>query len=244
MEAEPDRRGPEPFPVPCPLGGPEQTLEGDHPIPEMPVAFHDYSSPRRRSQPPTSRPISSMDLVAKPSLLVWRHCRSLASRIGNRRTSSVEMTCSSRRWRPLVRGLDQPLQQAVEVAFDAIAQDVAVIAGEATRVIAGPEDQVVSLRDHYQFLLFFHGHAETMMLYFYEISRAFRMPLRLAAEREPDLMARNPSAPHGRSLADCQNGSRIAHFGSVPASPGKPVRRNYHVFMSLLKNRRSVVVKE
>jgi hypothetical protein len=85
----------------------------------------------------------------------------------------------------LVLGLDQCLRQAVEVAFDAFAQDVAVIAGEATRVIAGPEDRVVSLRDHYQLLLFFHGHSETMMLYSHKISRAFRMPLRLATERSP-----------------------------------------------------------
>ena len=55
-----------------------------------------------------------------------------------------------------VLGTDQRLQQTIEVSLDPLAQDEAVVAGELTRVVAGPEDQVVSLGDHDQFLVFFH----------------------------------------------------------------------------------------
>ncbi len=40
----------------------EQVLERGHPVPEVALTLHGFSSLRLRSQPPTSRPISSMDL--------------------------------------------------------------------------------------------------------------------------------------------------------------------------------------
>jgi hypothetical protein len=52
-----------------------------------------------------------------------------------------------------VLGLDQGLQKVIEVAFDAFAEDEAVIAGEFAGVIAGPQDQVIRLRDDRQFLV-------------------------------------------------------------------------------------------
>ena len=47
-------------------------------------------------------------------------------------------------------------EQVVEVPLDPLAQHEAVVAGEAAGVVAGPENQVVSLGDHDQFLVFFH----------------------------------------------------------------------------------------
>ena len=55
-----------------------------------------------------------------------------------------------------VLGGDQGFQQVVEVPLDPLAQHEAVVAGELAGVVAGPEDQVVSLGDHDQFLVFFH----------------------------------------------------------------------------------------
>src|ERR1022692_673486 len=52
-----------------------------------------------------------------------------------------------------VLGLDQCLQKVVEVSFDAFAEDETKIAGELAGVIAGPEDQVVGLRDDGEFLV-------------------------------------------------------------------------------------------
>jgi hypothetical protein len=46
-----------------------------------------------------------------------------------------------------VLGLDQSLQQVVEVAFDAFTQHEAVISWELARVLATPQDQVVGLGD-------------------------------------------------------------------------------------------------
>ena len=43
----------------------KQAPERDHPVPEVALTLHGFSSLRLRSQPPTSRPISSMDLAAK-----------------------------------------------------------------------------------------------------------------------------------------------------------------------------------
>jgi len=51
---------------------------------------------------------------------------------------------------------DQGSQQVVEIAFDPLAEHEPMITGEAARVVARPEDQVVSLGDHDQFLVFFH----------------------------------------------------------------------------------------
>ena len=55
-----------------------------------------------------------------------------------------------------VLGGDQRLQQVVEVPLDALAQHKAVVAGKAAGVVAGPENQVIHLRNHDQFLVFFH----------------------------------------------------------------------------------------
>jgi hypothetical protein len=55
-----------------------------------------------------------------------------------------------------VLGSDQRFQQVVEVSLDPFAEHEAVVAGELTRVVAGLENQVVSLGDHDQFLVFFH----------------------------------------------------------------------------------------
>jgi len=41
-------------------------------------------------------------------------------------------------------------------SIDPLARDETVVAGELTRVVAGPENPVVSLGDHDQFLGFFH----------------------------------------------------------------------------------------
>ena len=51
---------------------------------------------------------------------------------------------------------DQGFQQVVEIAFDPLAEHEPMITGEAAGVVARPEDQVVSLGDHDQFLVFFH----------------------------------------------------------------------------------------
>ena len=53
-------------------------------------------------------------------------------------------------------GGDQRFEQPIEVSFDPLAQHEAVVAGEFAGVVAGPENQVVSLGDHDQFLVFFH----------------------------------------------------------------------------------------
>ena len=55
----------------------------------------------------------------------------------------------------VLRG-DQRLQQVVEVSFDPLAQDETVVAGKLTRVVAGPENQIVRLGNHDQFLVFLH----------------------------------------------------------------------------------------
>jgi len=55
-----------------------------------------------------------------------------------------------------VLGGDQRFQQVVEIALDPLAQHEAVVAGKLTRVVARPENQVVCLRDHDQFRVFFH----------------------------------------------------------------------------------------
>ena len=54
-----------------------------------------------------------------------------------------------------VLGGDQRFEQSVQVSFDPFAQNEAVIARELTGVISRPENQVVSLGDHDQFLVFF-----------------------------------------------------------------------------------------
>ena len=43
----------------------------------------------------------------------------------------------------------------MKLAFDPLTQHETVVAGEAAGVVAGPENQVVSLGDHDQFLVFF-----------------------------------------------------------------------------------------
>ena len=45
---------------------------------------------------------------------------------------------------------------APSALLNPLAEHEAVVAGELTRVVAGPEDQVVSPGDHDQFLVFFH----------------------------------------------------------------------------------------
>jgi len=55
-----------------------------------------------------------------------------------------------------VLGGDHCLQQVVEVPLDPLAEHEPMITGEAADVVAGPENQVVSLGDHDQFLVFFH----------------------------------------------------------------------------------------
>jgi hypothetical protein len=55
-----------------------------------------------------------------------------------------------------VLGGDQCFAQPVEVQLDPLARDETVVAGELARVVAGPENQVVSLGDHDQLLVFFH----------------------------------------------------------------------------------------
>ena len=55
-----------------------------------------------------------------------------------------------------VLGADQRFQQVVQVPLDPLAQHETVVAGKLAGVVAGPENQVVSLGDHDQFLVFFH----------------------------------------------------------------------------------------
>jgi hypothetical protein len=58
---------------------------------------------------------------------------------------------------PRVARLEERLRQVVQVALDPLAQHKAMGAGDATRVVARPQDQVIRLREHYQ-LLSFPGH--------------------------------------------------------------------------------------
>ena len=53
-----------------------------------------------------------------------------------------------------VLGGDQRFEQPVEVPLNPLAEHEAVVAGKLTRVVAGPEDQVVGLGDDDQFLVF------------------------------------------------------------------------------------------
>jgi hypothetical protein len=55
-----------------------------------------------------------------------------------------------------VFGLNQRFQQIIEVSLDPLAQNEMVVAKEFAGVVAGPENQVISLRDYGQFLGFFH----------------------------------------------------------------------------------------
>ena len=55
-----------------------------------------------------------------------------------------------------VFGSYQGLQQVLEVPLNPLAQDEAVVAREFARVVTRPEDQVICLGDHDQFLVFFH----------------------------------------------------------------------------------------
>jgi hypothetical protein len=68
---------------------------------------------------------------------------------------------------PGVFRLDQGLQQVVQVPLDPLAQHKPVVAGELARMVAGPEDQVIRLSDHDDFLLSFHGLLPEKMLYFH-----------------------------------------------------------------------------
>ncbi len=65
MEEEPRNAGLEAFAAGGGVRRMQEVLEGDHPLPKVAVALHAFSSLLLRSQPPTSRPISSMDLAAK-----------------------------------------------------------------------------------------------------------------------------------------------------------------------------------
>ena len=56
----------------------------------------------------------------------------------------------------LVLGLNQRFQQIIKIALQAFTQHKAVLAWKAAGVIAGPEDQVVSSRDHNQLGVLFH----------------------------------------------------------------------------------------
>jgi hypothetical protein len=53
-------------------------------------------------------------------------------------------------------GGDPCFAQPEEVPLDPFARDETVVAGELTRVVARPENQVVSLGDRDQFPVFFH----------------------------------------------------------------------------------------
>ncbi len=80
-----------------------------------------------------------------------------------------------------VLGGDQRFEQPIEFSFDPFAQDEAVVAGEFAGVVAGPENQIVSLGDDDQFLVFFHWR---MREYGYN---AMKMLVSLAAcPRGPD----------------------------------------------------------
>ena len=60
-------------------------------------------------------------------------------------------TLSTPRVEPGINGLrswGRNLSRVVEIAFDPLTQHEAVVAGEAAGVVAGPENQVVSLGDH------------------------------------------------------------------------------------------------
>ena len=145
----------------CPgggVGGSQQVLERDHVVPQMSVSLHaSVASGRLRSQPPDQSP----DFVNRPggeavagqleALQVFRQPhlepQDLQGQVGVFQESLAL---------PRVLGPDQRLQQGVQVAFDPLAQDKAVIAGEPARVVAGPEDQVIRFRDNPQFLGFFH----------------------------------------------------------------------------------------
>ncbi len=48
----------------------------------------------------------------------------------------------------------QPLKYAIERAFDALSQNEAMISWKRRSVLARPQNQVVGLRDHDQFLMF------------------------------------------------------------------------------------------
>jgi hypothetical protein len=50
---------------------------------------------------------------------------------------------------------DEDFQQVVQVPFDAFAQHKTVVAGEFARVIARPQNQIVSLRDDDQLFMTF-----------------------------------------------------------------------------------------
>src|SRR5262249_20778521 len=103
VEEEPSRRGTKSLPPAGGLGRTQQVLERDHAVPEASLPLHAaVPSGPPRSQPPISRPISSMALLANPLLSTFRHCRSLASRIWKRSVSSVRFACSSSRCRFLV----------------------------------------------------------------------------------------------------------------------------------------------
>src|ERR1022692_2099845 len=65
-----------------------------------------------------------------------------------------------------VLGLDQCLQQVIEIAFDAFAQHEAMVAGEFASVIAGPKDQVVGLGDDGEFLVVLSiSHHRSLIVY-------------------------------------------------------------------------------
>ena len=64
VEVENGNRGAEAFPSPGVFGGLQQVLKSNDLVPQIAVAFH--ALPLLVSQPPTSLPISSMALAAKP----------------------------------------------------------------------------------------------------------------------------------------------------------------------------------
>jgi hypothetical protein len=67
VEEEPGRGGTISLPSAGGLGGTQQVLERDHPLPEVSVPLHaSVPSGRLRSQPPTRRPTSSIALLANP----------------------------------------------------------------------------------------------------------------------------------------------------------------------------------
>ncbi len=117
------------------------------------MTLHAFSSPRLRSQPPDlvdglGGEGVALDLQA---LQVFRQLH-LEPEDLQREVGVFEEPLT-------VLGVlppDQGFQQVVEVALDPLAQDEAVVAGEFAGMDAGLEDQVVSLGDHDQFLVFFH----------------------------------------------------------------------------------------
>jgi hypothetical protein len=109
-----------------------------------------------------------------------------------------------------------------------------VVAGKFAGVIAGPEDQIIRLDDHDQFLIFFHG--------LFQI-RCYNVMV------EDDPRAHHPSSGdrtvHPTSflrsrplILDCHSGSRASFFGSDPAAPGGTKQMN---IQSLLHSERPVV---